>query len=834
MATVTDLPSQRAWAKIAEIHTCCRRTFLTSPFEGRADCNLAGSALRNEAASYLQTIHGDARVELEVCGKKVDIVCKVSRHGKATDLYVEVKDYGRALGRTDLALIHADYSGLLGKGQSASLLVVTRRGLSTSGETFIDSQPSMFHQTIWEIEDEVLGLLPYVQDQTRQFEVDGLNRYYIPARARQAHYDDEHKRALRGDDVSLFEAVQDWLVENRPPPLAILGGYGAGKSSFAKRLMADQANKALSDPTARRPVLIKLGNITRSSSLDSLLGSLFTSEYVVRGYSFPRFKELNAKGRLLIILDGFDEMKHAMTWTEFRNEIQELNALNDGESRVLLLGRPTAFTSDDEHLEVLRGRRRIAGGTRRLHDWPEFREYDLEPFTRAERIKFVEQLLLSIELDRCGEALSDAQILSVKGRAQEVNALADLEDEVFGKPVHAKILVDLAVDPDFDPSAFKGNVTRWSLYSEFFAMLARRETSKAARSPIEGDHRLEFLRRVALWLWEERDGMTSFRASDIPTQTFMDLPDGDADNPEDKRREYLAGAFLERKAADTFFFPHRSFAEFLIAEHLVRHRPASGQHEHYDKLIQGGVETFLQDAPPQARVGEWGMSLSANSGILSIEYLMFLGAAAGGLDILAEAMPKDSPWQPLVGVFALPVNAVNARREIIASTIVSAPQETVALLLCGISRYWALLSELDMEPKEDVLCDYSQVVAAALITRVMRLVREDKPMPRHTVSETSAEFLYMGRAAMNLDVSEDSRAIVFSWVQLGEEAARIADSTHLSVVGGPTIAGVSNLGDERIAYFTVRNIMPPKDSQFFHQMVLKRGWLSNMSIVSKR
>ncbi|NML12299.1 hypothetical protein HHL08_19510 [Sphingobium sp. AR-3-1] len=87
---------------------------------------------------------------------------------------------------------------------------------------------------------------------------------------------------------------------------------------------------------------------------------------------------------------------------------------------------------------------------------------------------------------------------------------------------------------------------------------------------------------------------------------------------------------------------------------------------------------------------------------------------------------------------------------------------------------------------------------------------------------------------MNLDVSEDSRAIVFSWVRLGEEAARIADSTHLSVVGSPTIAGVSDLGDERIAYFTVRNIMPPKDSQFFHQMVLKRGWLSNMSIVSRR
>ena len=66
----------------------------------------------------------------------------------------------------------------------------------------------------------------------------------------------------------------------------------------------------------------------------------------------------------------------------------------------ILLGRPSAFTSDDEHIEVLRRRRRVPTGTRRLHDWPEFREYELAPFTREERATFIAQFLASAEAER--------------------------------------------------------------------------------------------------------------------------------------------------------------------------------------------------------------------------------------------------------------------------------------------------------------------------------------------------------------------------------------------------------------------------------------------------
>lgn len=800
----------------------------------RADGQLPGSSLRNEAASYLEAVYGNARIEVMVAGKKVDIVCETREHGKVTDLYVEVKDYSGHLSRSDAAQIFADYSGIIGQGRSGRLLLVTRNGLSPSAQAFVDSQPLMFHQTIWELEDNALGLLPYVEAQARLFDEEGLRSYYIPARARLADYSEDQIRSLNEADVPLFGAVQDWLVERNAPPLAILGGYGAGKSSFAKRLLSDQAEKALADPSARRPVLIKLGNITRSAGLDSLLGSLFTSEYEVRGYSFRRFKELNAKGRLLIILDGFDEMKHAMTWTEFRNEIAELNALNEGDSRVILLGRPSAFTSDDEHMEVLRGRRRVSGGTRRLHDWPEFREYELAPFTRAERETFVTQFLEAAERERHRDADIAFDPVGIAKRASEVNALADQEDEVFGKPVHARILVELALDPGFDLQSFAAGVTRWTLYSEFFGLLARRETLKPARSPIEAESRLVFLRRVAVWLWQLRDGATSFFAADLPALELDDLPDGDTDTIDDKRREYLAGAFLERKAGDTYFFAHRSFAEFLVAEHLALNPPAGFQHELYSHLVRDGVLLFLNEAPVELRLAHWGHSLDRESGKLGINYLVFLARVAGGFDKIAASVPRTSPWSPLLQMIAAPPEAHSVRRQILADTILKAPIGTVALLITSLDRFPELLDLTKPDPVEtDPLADLADIFAAALLTRVVGSVREDAPMARHTVAEKGADILRLAQAAIRIELKDDARTIIFSPSKLASAAAASLAPADPALTNASGNYEHPPTDDVRIPYFKVRDLMVRDVSTFFHQMVLKRCTLDSISVVSK-
>lgn len=768
-----------------------------------------------------------------VLDKRVDVVCRTVEFGKATELFVEVKDYEGHLTRQQVNSIYNDYEGILRTRPSSRLLLVTSAGLSSAAQSYVDGRTDMFHQTIWELEDAALGLMPYVRAQTAAFDDDGLSSYYVDARARVAAYDRDHRRSLASQDIPLLQTVEAWIDEPSAPPLAILGGYGAGKSSFAKRLLSRQAERAIADPSARRPVLIRLGNVTRSTSLDSLLGSLFTSEYEVRGYSFRRFRDLNEKGRLLLILDGFDEMKHAMTWTEFLNEIKELNRLNTGQSKVVLLGRPSAFTSDDEHLEVLRGRIRVeAGLTTRLPNWPQFREYELEQFTRDERMDFVSRFLRA-KLQRLDSG-AKLSLGAIERRVVEVNRLADEDTDVFGKPVHARILVELALDAEFDLAGLSGTVTRWTLYSQFFSMLARRETEKPARSPIEARFRLEFLRRVAHWLWTQRDGATAFKNSELPKSIFEGLPDGDAEDPADKSREYLAGAFLERKANDHYFFPHRSFAEYLIADGLASSPPTERQHQQYASLIRDGVAGFLEVAPSARNMSEWCTTLGSDSGTIPLDYFLFMANASGGYDAMARRLPATSCWRPFVELLATKPDELYERQRLVSGTIIGEDIRNVASLLAAMTRFHGLLpARPEASGEYGSLKDLSSVVAAALITRTVSSFREKQPGSRHTIDERHAPMLHLAQAAVSVLTEDQSRTVEFSWAKLGDVASGFNERMGPSLETGPQEHDCKLMPSERLPYFTVRELMPAKCSDFFHEVVLRRGSLDHVSLVSR-
>lgn len=804
-------------------------------FNRLADANNSGSPLRNEAAGYLHAIYGNADIEVRIGGKKVDIVVSMRDFGRTVRLLTEVKDYAQRLTRQDVAVITADYQGLIGQEAGARLLIVTRNGLSTDAESLIEEHNWLRHQTIWELEDEVLGLAEYVHDQAQAFDRDGLSQYYVSARAKEAVYADGEKRSTAEGAVDLFDEVQRWNAETRPAPLAILGGYGAGKTSFSRRIIADQARKALADPTARRPVLIKLGNVTRTAGLDGLLGSLFTNEYEVRGYSYRRFLDLNEKGRLLIVLDGFDEMKHAMSWTDFRNEIEQLNTLNRGDSRVILLGRPSAFTSDDEHLEVLRGRMRSGLGLRKLPDWPEFREYDLEPFTPGERASFVQRYLTYAEHQRAGKVGESSDEEGVTRRVAEVDAIADRDPEVFGKPVHAKILVELALDPSVDLSALASNVTRWSLYSEFFSSLARRETSKAARAPIDEAARLKFLRDVAVWLWRSRDGATSFKASDLPPEMIVALPEGDADTLDEKRREYLVGAFLERKAGETYFFAHRSFAEFLVAQSLALEPPTASMHGKYDPLVRDGVLEFLEEHPGDSGITKWGDTLANASGTLSQEYLFFLAKHAGGAKALAAKITPASPWHNVVLLSGEPQTLEAAFGEAVFKALRQGSPLSNAMLLYGVGAlgmYSGLTTDGRGQQGSPLLTAMPMIVAA-LIRNALAGVREDAPMARLTVEAGDPErHARLAQAGVSLQIAQGDRTVVFSWATMTAHAEALLQRSGLGLrsrLHGP--ASEPPLEPVRLRLETMLALLDGRSRTFFRELAKRETLLSAISAV---
>ena len=91
----------------------------------------------------------------------------------------------------------------------------------------------------------------------------------------------------------------------------------------------------------------------------------------------------------MIFLDGFDEMKKMMSWDALLFNLTQLHQLVVPGSRVVLLGRPSAFLSSEEQDEALHGVTRTLGLGRRIPGWPDYDELTLRPFTRQQTKAFI-------------------------------------------------------------------------------------------------------------------------------------------------------------------------------------------------------------------------------------------------------------------------------------------------------------------------------------------------------------------------------------------------------------------------------------------------------------
>jgi uncharacterized protein YjbI with pentapeptide repeats/DNA-binding winged helix-turn-helix (wHTH) protein/type II secretory pathway predicted ATPase ExeA len=130
----------------------------------------------------------------------------------------------------------------------------------------------------------------------------------------------EYPYAVRDPDVPLratigekpeyhFEAVDQIRKNLKPRTFTIvIGEYGSGKSYLAGTLAYRLAKEFVSDPdSGLLPVIVPLRQTNTLTNLDSILQStLFTMYSVI--FSPQAFVAAHQTGRLVLILDGLDEM----------------------------------------------------------------------------------------------------------------------------------------------------------------------------------------------------------------------------------------------------------------------------------------------------------------------------------------------------------------------------------------------------------------------------------------------------------------------------------------------------------------------------------------------
>lgn len=113
------------------------------------------------------------------------------------------------------------------------------------------------------------------------------------------------------------EQVEQWNVlaglrNYAAEHVVLIGKPGSGKSTSLERLLWEEAEKALQDPTARIPVLVKLRRCT--GTIEGLIRDFLVGHQVE--VETAQIEKLLGQGRFLLLLDGLNELPE-----RFRTEI---------------------------------------------------------------------------------------------------------------------------------------------------------------------------------------------------------------------------------------------------------------------------------------------------------------------------------------------------------------------------------------------------------------------------------------------------------------------------------------------------------------------------------
>lgn len=510
-----------------------------------------GNAFRDTVAQVLRAagfIH--AETEIQVGYKNADVVALWRRDEMAGEqcYAFETKAYSSSLNLSECSKFANEYGPLVMTGEIDHAWLVSQGPITPEGRKAAQTVKGLQAMTFDELQRRLLRLDPYLKELVQEHERSRLAEYYVPPETND------------GEDLQGF--VEAWQAEHQAPPLFVLGPYGKGKSTFAQHLAATMAARALQEPTARVPILVKLGEIADEQSLEGLLGKVLASQHHVQGYHFDTFSALNRNGRFLVIYDGFDEMKHGLTPAKFLTVLSELMKLDEGDARILVLGRDTAFHDDIEFKAVIDGIQTTpAGRELRTSGRRAYSHIEIRGFTAAEARTYVERYFpIRAAQEKSGPATAPNW---VRHRVEEM--VSGRFDRLLERPVHAQMLCEIAVHPD----QLRAEMSVYELFDSFVHYLLLREVDKRGR---DKDFPLEVRRRfnasLAWWLWE-RGGASTTTLNDIP-QSLCDDAAAEIRHSlakEEMRRELIQGCLIE-KGSQTIYF-HRSIQEFLAAEHLL-------------------------------------------------------------------------------------------------------------------------------------------------------------------------------------------------------------------------------------------------------------------------
>ncbi|MCD4663860.1 MAG: restriction endonuclease [Bacteroidales bacterium] len=363
-----------------------------------------------------------------------------------------------------------------------------------------------------------------------------LYKYYVPLK-REITKDCQDSR-------DLFNYVTNWINKEDKNHLSILGDYGTGKSSFALNLTYELSKKFRENPIGNRiPIFISLKDYQKGIYVETLITNLLINDYNVSLKNFTLFQKMNELGKLIIILDGFDEMASTSDENIIEKNFKELVKLIRSNSKIILTCRTHFFKGINEAKKLFQPV--FSPLLKRIKNSPKFEILEISKFDNDQIKLFLGKYL---EGDR----------KNVETFYQRIKRTYHLED-LIKRP----ILLDMIIKtlPELIKTGKDINSSR--LYEVYTQYWIEWDDGKTKMTKVG---KANFMESLAWEMFLKGDFTINFRELSAPLkehfkeniQTHEDLDCFDYD--------IRTCSFLNSDSIGNYRFIHKSFMEFFVAK----------------------------------------------------------------------------------------------------------------------------------------------------------------------------------------------------------------------------------------------------------------------------
>jgi hypothetical protein len=532
----------------------------------------AGDRFEQRIANLYMLLGFQVEHNVNLSSSQTDLICTKDISGAPPSrLYVECKyRSGTTLSKPEFATFVATYDQLRSYHRLTAAVYVVNSGVTAEAKEFASLRPDIRICTEAELSDELLNVGLQLRRYATSYEQQEIFRLYLPLRTETG--------------ADLAARCNDWLNKESTRLHIVLGDFGAGKTTFMRHLKYLLAKDYVESKLARVPLFLPLRDFTRYPDLQSFVEVHLMKEFDTS--DFGVLKELIHSGRMLLLLDGFDEMGAQVDSQKRREFFSALTPLFPYASKAIITCRPAYFITDDEMKGIFGYMNDYVGTQVSLLSEPQTHEVaarrtTLTGFSTAAAMWSPQPAdvhpIAGYDLTYTSiAALTDSDIAAYlnncastikrSGKTPEwvidkIKATYDLAD-LAKRPILLSLIVATlpSIPEDVEPSPSV-------IYEQYTNAWLSVEYSKGqVRWLIKKSQKLFFMTRLAYAMYER--GRLEMHYSELP-QAIRDYFKVWVES--DLRfftTDIQACSFLRRDRGGNFEFIHKSFAEFFTAVYI--------------------------------------------------------------------------------------------------------------------------------------------------------------------------------------------------------------------------------------------------------------------------